>query len=134
MKNILLIFSILLFNNLYGQKVDTLDYLKKIEYNKAKYIGKPFSVLLKDLKDLPPQTIWGSPHGKYKNIINRHYIGFHKGEFRLNDVIVMFISWEDSLSRDKVRYYEQKNKSYFTEEEKDFYSNKTIKNIQIFQY
>ena len=29
---------------------DTLVYLKTIESNKANYIGKPFSVLLKDLK------------------------------------------------------------------------------------
>jgi hypothetical protein len=29
---------------------DTLGYLKTIASNKANYIGKPFSVLLKDLK------------------------------------------------------------------------------------
>ncbi len=50
----LIIFIYLLTNNIVKSQVtnerDTLGYLKTIESNKANYIGKPFSVLLKDLK------------------------------------------------------------------------------------
>jgi hypothetical protein len=55
MKKVCLIIFIYLFTNTIVKSqvtnvLDTLGYLKTIESNKANYIGKPFSVLLKDLK------------------------------------------------------------------------------------
>jgi hypothetical protein len=55
MKKVCIIIFIYLFtNNIVKSQVtnvlDTLGYLKTIASNKANYIGKPFSVLLKELK------------------------------------------------------------------------------------
>lgn len=131
MKNILLIFSMLLFNNLYSQKVDTLDYLKKIEYNKAKYIGKPFSVLLKDLKELEPKTIWALAGGHNIKIVRRSHLVFSEDPFSTD---ILSIEWDSEILRERVNFYEMKNDFRFTQEEKEFYSNKIIKNIEVDLY
>ncbi|WP_449399795.1 hypothetical protein [Chryseobacterium wanjuense] len=56
--NIILITLLLFLNGiLKAQKTvsDTLAYAKKFETNKEKYIGKPFSLLLKDMAQMHPK-------------------------------------------------------------------------------
>ncbi|MEG1198951.1 MAG: hypothetical protein RSD53_06150, partial [Algoriella sp.] len=74
MKKIILIYLFLLSFSGFAQKIndnirvtevlDTLNYLKTFEVNKSKYIGKPFSVLLADMKKIQPKTVWPQ-HGRY---------------------------------------------------------------------
>lgn len=50
-------------------QLDTLNYLKKLETNKAFYICQPFSGLLADMKINKPKMIWTTPiHGIRKMV------------------------------------------------------------------
>jgi hypothetical protein len=72
MKTIIKIMALLLCVNVYSQhqfetnqyylgagstSQDTLNYIKSFETNKAKYIGKPFSVILNDLGEMQPKLV-----------------------------------------------------------------------------
>ncbi|POR26788.1 hypothetical protein BWK58_05170, partial [Flavobacterium columnare] len=48
-------------------QLDTLQYLKKFEVEKAKYVNKPFSYLLGQMTQLQPKTVWYIPQTNKKS-------------------------------------------------------------------
>ncbi len=124
--------SLLGFTNIYAQ-VDTLNYLKQFEVNKASYIGQPFSKLLKDMAQIHPKTAWSVPLTGKKTITTNTRFYFCAKELSFHNVITLWIEWQNIIPRDQTKYYEQKNDFYFTNEESNFYGSKIIKDIKVFR-
>lgn len=61
MKNIIKFLTLLLitFSCKANAQLDTLNYLKQFEANKAQYINQPFSKLLNEMTQLQPTSHWG---------------------------------------------------------------------------
>lgn len=134
MRKSVVIISTFIFSICFGQKIDTLTYLKKFETNKAKYIGKPFSILVNDLGDIQPKTVWSSA-GRYINFITASRFEFTKKDLNFSGRnIILSIQWQHKkISRESINYYGKKNNYHFTEEEKEFYSDKIINNIIVYK-
>jgi len=131
MKNKILTLILLLgFSIMYAQ-LDTLNYLKQFEVNKANYINKPLSVLLNDMTQIQPKTAWPSSHGRKKTITPGTMFNFCEIDFSFHSAITLLIEWQDPIPRDQTKYYEQKNGFYFTNEERSFYGTKIVKDILV---
>ncbi|MCY0978968.1 hypothetical protein PGH12_09165 [Chryseobacterium wangxinyae] len=102
---------------------DTVSYLKKIEINKEKYIGKPFSNLLNDLGLLKPK-ITRIVFDKKINTIFK----FSERDF-YNKQVILIIFWEQNFLPMPIKHFEKVNNFRFTTNEKNFYIDKTIKDI-----
>jgi len=119
-----------------SKAADTLNYLKTFETNKSKYVGKPFSVLLSDLGKVQP-TLAMPGSGQALNDVSsspRTYFMFG-GRSRLYDyeIVNLEITWKDPLPADTVYGYAVKDNSYFTTEQKNYYSNKIVMNIKVYR-
>ncbi|MDR6157967.1 hypothetical protein QF023_001483 [Chryseobacterium sp. SLBN-27] len=136
MKKIFSITIILLFLSIQLKaQLDTMNYLKQFEANKAHYIGQPFSKLLNDMTQIQPKTIWNRPPRNNKNIILQSSFNFCiKNQTFNNNVINLVITWQDYIPYSQTYYYSQKNSFYFTNDEKIFYGNKIIKDIWVYRY
>jgi len=131
MKNKILIFSFLLFTCIFyrAQVPDTLAYAKQFEANKINYIGHPFSKLLNDMTQLQPKSIWSDT-----NEINTHRSGlvFNNMEDSFDiGTVHMFIFWQAPIPVTETEYYEKKNDFYFTNDERNFYGSKIVKDIYV---
>ena len=71
MKNISkIIFVLALFFSFQSKaQLDTLNYLKQFEANKANYIGQPLSKLLNDMTQIQPKSMWNKPPWGNKKIL-----------------------------------------------------------------
>ncbi|MEG0983458.1 hypothetical protein [Algoriella sp.] len=142
MKKIILIYLFLLPFSGFAQKIndnvrveevlDTLNYLKTFEVNKSKYIGKPFSVLLSDMKKIQPKTVWPL-HGRYKTSIVGNRFKFADMDFSFDNVITLFVDWSESIPIDNFEYYTNRNGFYFTQEERTYLGSKIIKDIMVYR-
>ena len=45
----------------------------------------------------------------------------------------MVIEWKGELSKSDIKYYNDRSKDIFTPEEKNYYSNKIIRNIIVYR-
>ncbi|WP_419495451.1 hypothetical protein [Chryseobacterium bernardetii] len=113
--------------------LDTLNYLKQFEANKAQYIGKPFSVLLNDMTKIQPKTVWPKLNMRYKTFIIGNYFKFANKEFSFHNAVTLSITWQDTIPMNQFNYYGKKNQFYFTQEERDFYGSKIIKDILVYR-
>src|SRR6218665_339964 len=109
------------------EKMDTLNYLKQFEANKANYIGQPFSKLLNDMTRIQPKTIWPSPSFKSKNYNYTNTLIFCEMDYSFHNAIKISIEWQTPISRSDTKYYQLLNHSYFTNDERSFYGSKIIK-------
>ncbi|WPO82956.1 hypothetical protein SD427_01030 [Chryseobacterium sp. JJR-5R] len=135
MKNIFKTFIILLFfcfTKIFGQ-LDTLNYLKQFEINKANYIGQPFSKLLNDMTQIHPKTAWSFTPFNNKNIVTRTSFNFCEKEHSFHNVINLAIFWETPIPRSTIKSYEQLNAFFFTNDEKSFYGSKIVKDIKVYR-
>jgi len=60
MKNIVKLFSViscLFFTSKAMAQLDTLNYVKQFEINKAQYINQPFSYLLSQMTQIQPKSL-----------------------------------------------------------------------------
>jgi len=114
------------------KQLDTLNYIKQFETNKASYIGKPFSVLLNDMKKIKPKTVWFTPLPNKNNVKNSQF-KFADKENSFRRPITLLITWKDFIPYSDVKYLYLKNKFYFTEEEKEFYGDKIIQDIFVYK-
>ncbi|MFS4472885.1 hypothetical protein [Chryseobacterium sp. T20] len=129
----LFVISIFLMHNCNAQ-LDTLNYLKTFEANKANYIGKPLSFLLDNMIQIQPKTIWKVPlHGIRRYVSESVFSYKEKSPFVNENVIFFTIIWKQRIPYSDVEYYEKKNHFLFTVEERSFYGNKVIKDIKINQ-
>ncbi|MGL5234521.1 MAG: hypothetical protein ACRC8Z_07195 [Empedobacter falsenii] len=117
----------------FSQQVDTLAYIKQFEINKANYIGKPFSVLLNDMTKIKPKTVWFTPIPDNKNNVKVSRFKFVTKDRSFNRALTLSITWKDFIPYSDVKYLYQKNKFYFTNEEKDFYAEKIIQDISVYR-
>lgn len=112
---------------------DTLAYLKEFEVSKERYIGKPFSLLLRDMTLVKPKTVAAAFHDRKKNKISGSMFKFSKKKPDVGKPVILLILWQETLPRDGTQYYEQKNTFYFTNDEQDFYGSKIIKDIIVYR-
>lgn len=115
-------------------QLDTLNYLKTFEANKANYIGKPLSLLLDNMNQIQPETVWKTPlHGIRRFVSETVFSYNEKSPFVYGNVIFLSIIWKERIPYPNIEYYEKKNHFLFTADEKSFYGNKLIKDIKINQ-
>ncbi|RQO41717.1 hypothetical protein DBR39_03640 [Chryseobacterium sp. KBW03] len=132
MKKILLIITLCLFAKSFAQ-LDTLNYLKQFEINKTSYIGKPFSKLLNDMKQIQTKAVWPVPNFRTKYYNFSTDFNFCDKEASFHNVITLSIEWEDPILRSNTRYFQELNNALFTNEEKNFYGSKIIKDIKVYR-
>lgn len=135
MKNIIELVAVCLFfcSIKTSAQLDTLNYVKQFEINKANYIGFPLSKLLNDMTQVQPKTIWSTPNFINKNFTNQSRLKFCNIEQSYYNAITLSIEWETPLSRSNTRYYEQLNGFYFTNDERNFYGSKIVKDIKVYR-
>ncbi|MDN3692907.1 hypothetical protein QWZ06_11740 [Chryseobacterium tructae] len=131
-KSILITVAII-FSCIVNAQLDTLKYLKQFEANKAQYIGKPFAVLLNDMIQIQPKTVWPVLITNKKSVIRESEFNFCDKEKSFNNVIKLYITWQEEIPRSDIKYCEQKNGFYFTEEERVLYGNKIVKDILVYR-
>ncbi|MGO4710706.1 hypothetical protein AB4Y90_16695 [Chryseobacterium sp. 2TAF14] len=116
MKNIIkfIILLFIAFSCKANAQLDTLQYINRIAINKQNYIGKPFSVLLKALRKVPPKKYFtidncdydtqfffsnkdGATMGKYKMLIVWKYSSFYNNERLHSDELCDFDNKAESI-------------------------------------
>ena len=134
MKQIIIhFFFTLLVNVVSAQTLDSLNYLRSFEQQKAQYIGQPFSVLLNAMVQVQPKTVRGGRNFKNKNQIPFCTFYFiNPDNVSSNGVVYMIIDWQTPIPLQDINYYTNKNHYHFTSEELQFYGGKIIKDISIF--
>lgn len=50
-----------------------------------------------------------------------------------NRVVILRIIWQNKFPRSEVKYLQNKNSFFFTNEEKAFYGNKIVKDIMVYK-
>ncbi len=136
MKNIvkILMISFLIIGVKSNAQLDTLNYLKtNFEIQKSEYIGKPFSFLLSKMSQIQPKTVWSTQSQKDFGKIVGNRFKFCDMDYSFYNAITLSIRWQEPILTKDVKYYEQKNGFYFTDEEKVFYANKIIKDIRVYR-
>ncbi|BEV06690.1 hypothetical protein [Chryseobacterium gambrini] len=135
MKNKLKFFLLLalLFSLQSKAQLDTLNYLKQFEINKANYIGYPFSKLLNNMTQIQPMAVWNTPPRNNKNIGTKTGFSFCKMQNSFHNTITLMIVWQQPIPNTQTHYYEQLNDFYFTNDEKLFFGNKIVKDIMVYR-
>jgi len=137
MKNLikLIAIALLLFCIKMSAQLDTLNYLKQFEANKAYYIGQPFSKLLSDMTQIQPKTAWSQPIFKKKSMVQDTSFNFcNKNQTFNNNVIYLDITWQNEIPYSETKSLSNQNQYYFTNNEKNFYGSKIIKDIKVYRY
>lgn len=125
-------FIFLMSNKIYSQ-LDTLNYLKQFETNKTQYVGQPFSKLLNDMTQIQPETVWADYNIKNRTIVQKSIFNFCEKEYSFKNAINLKITWEQTIPYSQIEYYENKNHFYFTNEERSFYNNNIVKDVEVYR-
>ncbi|ASW75077.1 hypothetical protein IQ37_00425 [Chryseobacterium piperi] len=135
--NILLIGALLFLNGfLKAQKTvsDTLAYAKKFETNKEKYIGKAFSLLLKDMVQLQPKTAKSDIQENVNNPLPSTLFRFSDKDMNSGNEVTLVIRWKpDNSPTTPIEFFEQEHNYRFTVSEKNFFEKKIIKDITVYK-
>lgn len=135
--NILLI-GVLLFLTgfLKAQKTvsDTLAYAKKYETNKEKYIGRPFSLLLKDMAQLQPQKAKSDINDNHNNPLPSTSFRFSDKDINSSNEVTLVIKWKpDNSPTTPIEFFEQEHNYRFTVSERNFFEKKIVKDIVVYK-
>ena len=103
---------------------DTISQIKEIRLNKEKYIGKPFAVLLGDLKIKPVVIISLSPANN-RNVINTTTFYLRSD---LNNYYIRIV-WQDFITKKEVKEIEKTHKYKATNEGKNILKGYIVKDI-----
>lgn len=136
MKNLIKILSILAlftFTNKMDAQLDTLTYVKQFEINKANYIGQPFSKLLNDMTQIHPKSVWFVPITNKKTMVKESRFKFCEMSNSYKNAITLRITWQNYIPFSQVKYYQNLNNFYFTNDERLFYGNKIIADIMVYR-
>lgn len=135
--NILLIASLFLFSGLaQAQKTvsDTLSYAKKFQTNKEKYIGKKFSLLLKDMTQLPFKKAKSDIKEDGDNPLPSTLFRFSDKAIDAPGQVTVVIRWKpDDTPTTPLEFFEQEHNYGFTVNEKNFFENKIIQDIVVYK-
>jgi hypothetical protein len=134
MKSIITILCFVLLAKNSSAQIDTFAFLKNFELQKAQYIGQPFSVLLNAMGQVQPKSAWYGRNARNKTQIPYCTFNFVTPDncFSYLGVITMLVDWQTSIPLQDIKYYTNLNHFYFTNSERQFYSNKIIKDISVY--
>ncbi|MGC4232217.1 MAG: hypothetical protein QM594_04495 [Niabella sp.] len=135
LKQFFIVFGVLMagYTTCQAQVPDTIAYLKSIEAEKSKYIGKTFDQMEKDLKI---QIVYFGPLAMIHNNISKEtstrfyfIVPEYGDDFKSNYIEVY---WDPYLDADKSRdiFRDAPDDSNWTAAAKAFYSKGVIKNIE----
>lgn len=136
--NIFLI-SCLLFcsGGLKAQKTvsDTLAYIKKFETNKDKYIGKKFSLLLKDMTQLQPKKAKSEIKEDPNNPLPSTLFIFSDKDINSGNEATLVIKWkaDNTTPTTPIEFAEQDHNYRFTVTERNLFEKKIIKDIVVYK-
>ncbi|KNB63185.1 hypothetical protein [Chryseobacterium sp. Hurlbut01] len=136
MKNTIKLLSIipfLLISSKSIAQIDTLNYLKQFEINKAQFINQPFSHLLNHITQIQPKSHWAHSSMKNKYIVKASTFNFCQMDYSFKNAVTLRITWQDTFPKSGVKYLQNKNGYYFTNEEKIFYGDKIVKDIMVYR-
>lgn len=136
-RTLLLIVFLTLFSGLsQAQKAvsDTLAYAKKFETNKEKYIGKKFSLLLKDMTQLSFKKAKSDIKEDTNNPLPSTLFRFSDKDIDAAGQVTLVIRWKpDETPTTPLEFFEQEHNYGFTINEKNFFENKIIQDIVVYK-
>lgn len=113
---------------------DTLAYAKKFETNKQKYIGKPFSLLLKDMTQLQFKKAKSDIKEDQENALPSTIFRFSDKELNSPNEVSFVIKWKaDTAPVTPIEFFEQEHNYRFTLNERNFFEKKIIKDIVVYK-
>ncbi|MBK1894441.1 hypothetical protein [Chryseobacterium paridis] len=111
---------------------DTLAYARKFETNKEKYIGKPFSLLLKDMTQLQPQKAKSDITDNQSNPLPSTSFRFSNKDINTDHEVTLTIKWKpDTSPTTPIEFFEQEHTYRFTVSEKNFFEKKIVRDIVV---
>ena len=114
-------------------QLDTLNYLKQFEANKANYIGQPFSKLLNDMTQIQPKTVWSLPVKNKISMVRNTRFKFCEMDYSFHNTIILSIQWQTDIPITQTDALGLQNQYYFTNDEKVFYGSRIIKDIKVYR-
>ncbi|MEC3877224.1 hypothetical protein SOP96_16030 [Chryseobacterium sp. T9W2-O] len=113
---------------------DTLAYAKKFEMNKEKYIGKPFSLLLKDMVQMQPQKAKSEFREDMYNPLPSTSFSFSDKDINSVNNVMMIIKWKaDDTATTPLEFFEEEHNYRFTPNEKNFLEKKIVMDITVYK-
>ncbi|WP_051289327.1 hypothetical protein [Chryseobacterium daeguense] len=113
---------------------DTLAYLKKFETNKEKYIGKPFSLLLKDMTQMQPKMAKSDINEDPGVPLQSTMFRFSEKDISSANQSTLIIRWKaDTVPTTPIEFFEQEHNYRFTVSERNFFEKKIIKDIVVYR-
>lgn len=111
---------------------DTLTYLKKFEINKEKYIGKPFSLLLKDMAQLQPTKARSDIKEDRDNPLPSTVFTFSERNISSGNQPSLVITWKpDDSPTTPLEFFQEEHNYRFTVSEKNYFEKKIIRNMVV---
>lgn len=129
-------FFIVFSNSLKAQKPvsDTLAYAKKFEINKEKYIGKPFSLLLKDMTQLQFKKAKSDIKDDPNNTLPTTLFRFSDKDMDSGNEVTLVIRWKpDNASTTKIEFFQEEHHYDFTVNERNFFDQKIVRDIIVYK-
>ncbi|HRD57723.1 MAG TPA: hypothetical protein PK504_06715 [Ferruginibacter sp.] len=131
---LLFVLAVLIINTSSLAQVDTFAYAKNFELQKSQYAGLPMSSLLSNMGGLQFLSVFSGI-----NVKNKYHIPYSTFFFEApgnrfyQGVIGVTIHWQTPILSTDVQYYRNRNHAYFTNEERQFYGTKIIKDIKVYR-
>ncbi|WP_146940570.1 hypothetical protein [Chryseobacterium hagamense] len=82
---------------------------------------------------IQPKTVWPSPNFKNKNYNFSTRFKFCNVEQSYFNVITLSVEWETPIPVSSSEYYQQLHDFYFTNDEKNLYGSKIVKDIKVYR-
>jgi len=113
---------------------DTLSYAKRFEINKEKYIGKPFSLLLKDMVQMQPKQAKSEFREDTNYPLPSTAFTFSDKDINSGNGVTMIVRWKaDDTATTPLEFFEQEHNYRFTPNEKNFLEKKVIRDITVYK-
>ncbi|WP_312902785.1 hypothetical protein [Chryseobacterium taichungense] len=139
--HILSVLCLLFFGTINAQETsgkktvsDTLAYAKRFETNKEKYIGKAFSLLLKDMAQMTPKKAKSEFKEDRENPLPSTIFTFSDKDINAGNEVFMMIKWKaDDSTTTPLEFFEQEHNYRFTINEKNFLEKRIITDITVYR-
>lgn len=113
---------------------DTAAYLKKFETNREKYIGKPFSLLLKDMAMLQIRKAKSEIGGDSSPVLLTTRFLFSDQDIDAPQQPALVIRWKaDDAPVTPIEFMEQEHRYRFTVSERNFFEKKIIRDLMVYK-
>jgi len=111
---------------------DTAAYLKRFETNREKYIGKPFSLLLKDMALLQIRKAKSEISEDAANTLLTTRFLFSDQDTDASQQPALVIRWKaDNAPVAPLEFMEQDHQYRFTVSERNFFERKIIRDVMV---